>query len=145
MQQPHSEQTGSPSDAGLTVRAPLASSCADLRRRGSPTVATLYANLGGRGDVWIANALLAVLDDPNVQPVHFVLDGRMFKQVAPRLGERGLRRILDHRLAVGRLQRTLPNVLACVKNRPFRNTWDYIDGNKPNENVNRCPVPGTGR
>jgi hypothetical protein len=93
----------------------------------SEELTTLCAHLDGPGDVRIVDALLAVLDDPSVQPYHFVLYERMFKRVAPRLDERGLQRLLEHPLAVGRLQRALLDALAGSKNRSFRNTWDYLD------------------
>jgi hypothetical protein len=74
------------------------------------------------------DALLAVLDDPNIQPFQFMLYENMFKKVAVRLDERNLQRFLEHPLAGGRVQRDLLDVfLAGSKNRPFRNTWDYLD------------------
>jgi hypothetical protein len=93
----------------------------------SEALATLCAHLDRPGDVRIGDALLAVLDDPNVELPHFVLYERMFQQVAPRLDERDLRRLLEHPLAAGRVQRVLLDVLAGSKNRSFRNTWDYLD------------------
>jgi tRNA A-37 threonylcarbamoyl transferase component Bud32 len=93
----------------------------------SAPLTTLCEHLDGPGDVRIADALLAVLDDPNVQPSHFPLYERMFERIAPRLDERGLQRLLEHPLAVGRLRRALLDVLARSKDRSFRNTWDYLD------------------
>jgi serine/threonine protein kinase len=61
------------------------------------------ANLDRPGDVRIADALLAVLDDPNVQPTNYLL----FEMIAPRLDKRDLRRLLEHPLAAGRLQEPL--------------------------------------
>jgi hypothetical protein len=96
--------------------------------RFSQALATLCAHLDRPGDVRIADALLAVLDDPNVQQSHFLLYEELFKKVAPRLDERDLRRLLEHPLAAGLLQRVLLDVLAGSKNPSFRNTWDYLDG-----------------
>jgi hypothetical protein len=90
-------------------------------------LATLCATLDRPDDFRMADALLAALDDPNVQPSHFVLYEQMFQQVAARLDERDLRRLLEHPLVAGRLQRVLLDVLASSKNRSFRNTWDYLD------------------
>jgi hypothetical protein len=91
-------------------------------------LATLCAHLDRPGTVRSTDVLLAVLDDPNVQQVPFLLYEKMFKKVAARLDERDLQRLLEHPLAVGRLQRVLLEVLAGPKNRSFRNTWDYLDG-----------------
>jgi hypothetical protein len=100
--------------------------------------ATLFAHLDRSGTLRTADAILAVLDDPNVQAnlpvplagVHqdrFSLYETMFNKVTARLDECDLQRLLGHHLAAGRLQRTLLDVLADSKNRSFRNTWDYLD------------------
>jgi hypothetical protein len=89
-------------------------------------LATLSAHLD-RPD-----ALLAVLDDPNIQQFQFMLYEGMFKKVVVRLDERGLQQILEHPLAGLRLQRALLDVLATSKNRSFRNTWDYPDSTQSN-------------
>jgi hypothetical protein len=96
-------------------------------------LATLCAHLDRPGAVRTADILLAILDDPNVQQVPLVLYEKMFRRIAARLDERDLQRLLDHPLAVGRLQRLLLDVLAGSKNRSFRNTWDYLDGIELNE------------
>jgi hypothetical protein len=93
----------------------------------SEVLTTLCATLDRANDVRIADALLAVLDVPNIQPPHFLSYERIFEKLAPRLDERDLRRLLEHPLAAGRVQRVLLNVLAGSKNRSFRNTWDYLD------------------
>jgi hypothetical protein len=122
----------------------------------SEALATLCAHLDRPGAVRTADALLAVLDVPNVQPgasgpiraTHldwFVLYEAMFKKVAARLDERDLQRFLDHHLAVGRLQRVLLDVLAGSKNRSFRNTWDYLDDTESNGNGTAVLSPGTKR
>jgi hypothetical protein len=97
-------------------------------------IAALGAHLNRPGAARTADVLLALLDDPNVQQDSFLSYEKMFKKVAARLGERDLRRLLEHPLAVGRLQRALLDVLPGSKNRPFRNTWDYLDGTESNEN-----------
>jgi hypothetical protein len=87
----------------------------------------LCENLDRPNDLRIADALLAVLDDPNVEPTQHLVHEIIFERVAPRLDERDVRRLLEHPLAAGRIQRVLLNVLAKSKNRSFRNTWDYLD------------------
>jgi hypothetical protein len=122
----------------------------------SRALAALCAHLDGAGTVRIANALLAVSVDPNVQPAplvpilgatldRFALYETAFKKVAARLDERDLRGLLNHHLAVGRLQRALLDLLAGSKNRSFRNTWDYLDGIEPKGNGTDVPSPGTNR
>jgi hypothetical protein len=122
----------------------------------SEALAALCAHLDRPGAVRTADALLAVLDDPDVQPgasgpipaTHlnrFVLYETMFKKVAARLDERDLQRLLDHHLAVGRLQRALLDVLAGSKNRSFRNAWDYLDGTESNGKGTDGLSPGTNR
>jgi hypothetical protein len=112
----------------------------------SEALAKQCAHLDRPGAVRTADALLAVLDDPNAQPREFgpipnahldrfVLHETMFKQIAARLDEHDLQRLLDHHLAVGRLQRALLDVLAGSKDRPFRNTWDYLDGTESDEGM----------
>jgi hypothetical protein len=100
----------------------------------SEALAMLCAHLDRAGAVRVADALLAILGDPNVPQLRFVLPERMFKKVAARLDERDLERLLDHPLAARLLQRYLLDVLAGSKNRSFRNTWDYLDwtGSKGN-------------
>jgi hypothetical protein len=104
----------------------------------SEALAALCAHLDRPGTFRVADALLTVLGDTNVQPglsgpilfTHldpFIAYERPFKKVAARLDERDLRRLLEHPLAAGRLQRVLLDVLAGSKNRSFRNTWDYLD------------------
>jgi hypothetical protein len=109
----------------------------------SEVLAALCAQLDRPGDVRIADALLAVLDDPNVQQYQFLLYGRMFKKAAARLEERDLQRLLEHPLAVDRVQRALLDVLAGLKNRSFRNTWDYLDATESNGNGTDGLSPGT--
>jgi hypothetical protein len=106
-------------------RRPRFDSLVNIQISGALT--TLCAHLDRPGDVRIADALLAVLDDPNVQPSQILVYERMFERIAPRLDERDLRRLLEHPLAAGRLQRILLKALAGPKNRSFRNTWDYLD------------------
>jgi hypothetical protein len=98
----------------------------------SRALATLCARRDRAGAVRAADALLAVLDGPNVQPFQLLLDEKLFKQVAARLDERDLRRLLEHPLAVGRLERVLLDVLAGSKHRSFRNAWDYFDATESN-------------
>jgi hypothetical protein len=74
-----------------------------------------------------ADTLFPVLDDPNIQQVPSSAFETVFQKIATRLGERDLRRLLEHPLVAGRLQRILLDALAGPKNRSFRNTWDYLD------------------
>jgi hypothetical protein len=111
----------------------------------SEGLATLCAGPDGPGSVRSADALLAVLDDPNVQQSQFLLYERLFKKVAACLDERDLRRLLEHPLAAGRLQRALLDVLAGSKNRSFRNAWDYLDSTESNGNGTDGLSPGTNR
>jgi hypothetical protein len=111
----------------------------------SEGLATLCVGLDGPGSVQSADALLAVLDDPNVQQSQFSLYEKMFKKVAARLDERDLQRLLEHPLTGGRLQRVLLDVLAGSKHRTFRNTWDYLDWTESNGNGTDGLSPGTNR
>jgi hypothetical protein len=61
------------------------------------------------------------------------------------LDERDLQRLLDHPLAVGRVQRVLLDCLARSKNRSFRNTWDYFDSAESTGNGTMAPSPGMNR
>jgi hypothetical protein len=117
---------------------------------------TLFAYLDRTGALRTADAVIAVLDDPNapastlvplldVHPDRFVSYETMFKKVVARLDERDLQRLLDHHLAVGRLQRALLDALPASKNRSFRNTWDYLDSTESNGNGADGLSPGTDR
>jgi hypothetical protein len=127
---------------------------AALRRPGNDTriipqlweaLAALSAHLDRPGAVRTVDVLRAVLDDPNFQPFAFPSYEKTFKRIAARLDERDLRRLLEHPLAVGRLQRALLDVLAGSKNRSFRSTWDYLDSTESNGNGNDGLSPGTNR
>jgi hypothetical protein len=78
----------------------------------------------------VFDALLPTLSDLNIQLFDMQLsrhrDGSI-KKVLSRLEEADLRRLLEHPLAVGRLQRVILDVLGEAKYRHFRNTWDYLD------------------
>src|SRR5262249_61940520 len=107
--------------------------------------AALTAHWTRPGAVRTADVLLAVLDDPNVQQVPFLVYEKIFKKIVARLDERDLQRLLEHPLAVGRLQRSLLDVLAGSKNRPFRNTWDYLDGTEARGKGTEVLSPMTNR
>jgi hypothetical protein len=122
----------------------------------SETLVTLYAPLGRPGAVRTADALLVLLDDPNLQldeslvvigkyQDRFALFETAFKKVVTRLDERDLERRLEHYLAAGRLQRTLLDALPESKNRSFRNTWDYLDSAEANGNGTDKLAPTTNR
>jgi hypothetical protein len=108
-------------------------------------LAALCAHLDRPGADRTADVLLAVLDDPNVQQVPYLLYEKMFKKIVARLDERDLLQLLEHPLAAGRLQRALLDVLAGSKHRSFRNTWDYLDGPESNGNGTDGLSPGTNR
>jgi hypothetical protein len=100
----------------------------------SAALAGLFAHLDRSSAVRVADAVFTVLGGPNVPQFRFENHEKLFKEVAARLDESDLRRLLDHPLAVGGVQRILLNSLARSKNRSFRNTWDYLDGTAPNGN-----------
>jgi hypothetical protein len=129
-----------PAERGARANAVADTLVAALRKpRNDPwTLSQLWEALSALGSHWdrpgavcTADVLLAVLDEPTVQQVPVLLYEKTFKTIAARLDERDLRRLLEHPLAVGRLQRVLLDVLAGLKNRSFRNTWDYLDGTAP--------------
>jgi hypothetical protein len=101
----------------------------DLRTVGhlSEALAMLCAHLDRPGAVRVADALLAILGDPNIPQLRFLLPEKMFQKIAARLDERDLQQLLEHPLAARRLQRVLLDGLAGSKNRPFRNSWAYLD------------------
>jgi hypothetical protein len=91
------------------------------------TLATLCVHLDRPTVGRVADALLTVLGEPEVRRSRFEFQEKTLRKVADRLDEQDLRRLLDHPLAAGRLQRTILDVLGEAKNRRFRNTWDYLD------------------
>jgi hypothetical protein len=95
----------------------------------SQALTTLCACLDRPGVVRVAQVHIAVFNDLNTERYRYAfhLIQNQFKQVAARLDERELQRLLEHPLAAGRLQRTILDVLGGLKNRSFRNTWDYLD------------------
>jgi hypothetical protein len=100
----------------------------------SESLAATCAHQERPGAVRVANALLAILDDPNDSQFRFSLPGKLFKKVAARLDERDFQRLLGHPLAAGPLQRYLLDVRAGSSNRVYRNTWDYLDRTAANAN-----------
>jgi hypothetical protein len=93
----------------------------------SKALATLSVHLDRPGAARVADALFTALVAPGVQPIDFMFQESMFKEVAARLDERDLDRFLDHPVARGRLQRVILDVLGEAKHRHFRNTWHYLD------------------
>jgi hypothetical protein len=89
------ERSGRANAVVDTLVAALRKSKKDLRpiTQLSEALAALSAHLD-RPD-----AVLAVLDDPTLQPFQFMVYEGMFKKVAARLDERGLQRLLEHPLA----------------------------------------------
>jgi hypothetical protein len=98
----------------------------------SQALAALFAQLDRASTVRVTDAVFAVLGGPNVQQFQFEHHEKLFKEIAARLDDRNLRRLLDHPLAVGRLQRVLLDSLTGSKHRSFRNTWDYLDATESN-------------
>src|SRR5262249_29148689 len=92
------------------------------------TLVTLWLRLDQTGRARAADALCTVLSDPDgAQRFRPDLRVSVFKNVAPRLEERELERLLDQPLAASKVQRAVLDVLGESKNRHFRNTWDYLD------------------
>jgi len=78
----------------------------------------------------VFDALIPTLSDLDVQLFDVYLsrhrDGSI-KKVISRLEEADLRRLVEHPLAVGRLQRIILDAVGEPKHCSFRNTWDYLD------------------
>lgn len=87
----------------------------------------LCRNLDRPGAVRIADDLLTVLGETDIRRLRFEFPQETYKNVAVRLEEPDLQRLLDHPLAAGRVQRAILDVLGEAKHRTFRNTWDYLD------------------
>ena len=139
-----SERTNAVADALVaTLRRPKNDGWAISKL--SESLVALCAQLDRRGAVRAADALLVVLDGPNVSAFRFVLPERLFKRVAARLDEPDLQRLLDHPLAAGPLQRFLPDVLAGSRNRSCRNTWGYLDWTESNRTRGGLFVVGAAR
>jgi hypothetical protein len=78
--------------------------------------------------------LLFTLSDLDIYGVRLDLSGFLYdsvegrlKKVFSRLEEADLRRLLEHPLAVGRLQRVILDAVGEPRHSSFRNTWDYLD------------------
>jgi hypothetical protein len=95
----------------------------------------------------VVHVQIAVFHDLHIERYRYAFHPfqNQFKQIAPRLDERELQQLLGHPLAAGRLQRAILNVLGGLKNRSFRNTWDYLDGIESNGNGTDGLSPGTNR
>jgi tRNA A-37 threonylcarbamoyl transferase component Bud32 len=87
----------------------------------------LCRDLDRPGAVRMADALLTVWGEPHLRRFRFEFSAEAYKNVAVRLEEADLQRLLDHPLAAGRVQRAILDVLGEAKKRTFRNTWDYLD------------------
>jgi hypothetical protein len=73
----------------------------------------------------VFDALLPTLSDFDMH-LSRIGDGPI-KKVISRLEEADLRRLLEHPLAVGRLQRNILDALGEPNHCTFRNTWDFLD------------------
>jgi hypothetical protein len=111
----------------------------------SEALAGLFAHLDRSSTVRVTDVVFTVLGGPNVQQFRFENHAKLFKEVAARLDDRDLQRLLDHPLAVGHVQRVLLDSLARSKNRSFRNTWDYLDSTESTGNGTAVPSPETNR
>jgi len=111
----------------------------------SQALAGLFVHLDRPNTVRVTDAVFTVLGGPNAQQFRFENHEKLFKEVAARLDERDLLRLLDHPLAVGRVQQVLLDALARSKNRSFRNTWDYLDATESSGNGTDELSPGTNR
>jgi hypothetical protein len=72
-----------------------------------------------------ANTLFAAVRDPKKQ-MYRVRVG-LIRKVVSRLEEAYVRRLLEHPLSVGSLQRTILDALGEPKQCFYRNTWNYLD------------------
>ena len=88
----------------------------------------------------VFDALLPTLSDFDMERSR--LGVGPIKKVISRLDEADLRRLLEHPLAVGRLQRVILDVLGEAKHRHFRNTWDYLDWTESHRNGTDARSPG---
>jgi hypothetical protein len=84
--------------------------------------------------VRVFDALLTIFSDPATQRFapptqrfQFHFQEESIRTFVSRLDEADLRRLLEHPLAVERLQRIVLDALGERKQRSFRNTWDYLD------------------
>jgi hypothetical protein len=93
----------------------------------SEALTALCLNLDRPGAVRTADALLTVLGEPHLRQQRFQLSDETFKNLAVRLEESDLQRLLDHPLAGGRVRRVILDFLGEAKHCHFRNTWDYLD------------------
>jgi hypothetical protein len=92
----------------------------------SESLAALCAHLNQPGVIRMANAMLAILDDPNTPEFRFYVPTKTFKTIGARLDEHDFQRLLDHPLAAGPLRHALLEIPAGSQKRSFRNTWDYL-------------------
>ena len=83
------------------------------------------------------DALIPTLSDLGMQPYQH--RDEPVKNVISRLEEADLRRILEHPLAVGRLQRVILDAVGEAKHCSFRDTWDYLDRTAFHENTTVVP------
>jgi hypothetical protein len=111
----------------------------------SEALAGLFVHLDRPSAVRVADAAFTVLGSPVVQQFKFEWHEKLFKEIAARLDERDLRRLLDHPLAAGRIQGALLGPLAKSRNRSFRNTWDYLNWAEPNGKEADLLSPRTNR
>jgi tRNA A-37 threonylcarbamoyl transferase component Bud32 len=96
----------------------------------SEALAALCVDLDRPGAIRMADAFLTVLGEPDVRRHRFEFRGKAFKNVAVRLEEPDLERLLEHPMAAGQVQRVILDVLGEAKHCHFRNTWDYLDWTK---------------
>jgi hypothetical protein len=90
--------------------------------------------LGPPEAVRVFDALLPTLSDLGMHGYRLDMHGyphgsleERVKKVVSRLDEPDLRRLLEHPVAVGDLQRIILDALGEPKHCTFRNTWDYLD------------------
>jgi len=85
----------------------------------------------------VFDALVPTLSDFGMQVTRH-RDGPI-KKVISRLEDADIRRLLEHPLAVGHLQRIILDALGEAKHCSFRNTWDYLDRTTFHENATDVP------
>jgi hypothetical protein len=109
----------------------------------SEALTALCLNLDRPGAARMADALLTVFGEPHLRQQRFELSGETFKNLAVRMEESDLQRLLDHPLAGGRVRRVILDFLGEAKHRYFRNTWDYLDWKESHGNGTAVRSPGS--
>jgi hypothetical protein len=95
---------------------------------------TLWLRLDRNHLARVADTVFPALGEPDGQRYWLEFQVDLLKKVAARLDEKDLERLLDQPLTARTVQRAILDVLGESKNRHFRNTWDYLDWKRLNDN-----------